>query len=613
MDEAHMEIKLFENALVHNAQQAVENQQRLQALFENARDAILMADEQMRFADANPAACVLTGYHREELLKLRVQDVTPLRNQSLLQEIWQNLISSGKLDGEYEIQRKDGTIITVEFRAVANIVPGLHMAILHDITARKLAEESMRKAQALTDSVLASVADTYILLDRQWRYLDVNEAAVRAIGKPREQILGGTLWELYPDILGTELEHQYHRAMDERIPVSFEFHYSRLDTWWDNRFYPIPEGLAIFATEITERKRAERVRSQLAAIVDSSDDAIISKSLDGVILSWNKGAERLYGYSAEEMIGQSISILIPPERPTELHEIMERLKQGEVIRHYETSRMRKDGANIAVSVTLSPVRDSSTRIIGAAAIGHDITRRKQAEAAQKGLYEQVLDAEKQLHQLANHLQTTREEERARLAREIHDQLGQALTALKMDLAWLIKRFPHEQSAWREKALSMSTLIDETVLAVRQIATDLRPGLLDHLGLVAAIEWHVHEFTRRTDIVCDLDLEEIKPVLEDGLATQLFRVIQEALTNIARHAQATQLTITLTTDIQTIILCIEDNGRGIQQNEMNSSKSLGLLGIRERALAYGGQFQIQGQNGKGTRLEVRIPRQAGGNH
>src|SRR6185369_5601446 len=180
------------------------------------------------------------------------------------------------------------------------------------------------------------------------------------------------------------------------------------------------------------------------------------------------------------------------------------------------------------------------------------------------------DGEKQLHHLANHLQTTREEERAYLAREIHDQLGQALTALKMDLAWLIKRFPPEQSALKEKAASMGNLVDETVVAVRRIATELRPGLLDHLGLIPAIEWHVHEFTQRTDIICDLELEEIKPALENGLATQLFRIIQEALTNIARHAQATQLQITLTTEAETIVLCIEDNGLGIQRSEITNS-------------------------------------------
>jgi PAS domain S-box-containing protein len=364
--------------------------------------------------------------------------------------------------------------------------------------------------------------------------------------------------------------------------------------------------------DVTERKRAEQARSQLAAIVDSSDDAIISKSLDGMILSWNRGAERLYGYSAEEIIGKSISILIPPERPNELQEIIEHLKGGEVIQRYETTRMRKDGTRIDVSVTLSPVWDASGRIVAASAIGHDITRRKQAEAEQKRLYEQVRDGEKQLRHLANHLQTTREDERGYLAREIHDQLGQALTALKMDLAWLSKRFPNEPSALKEKAASMGNLIDETVVVVRRIATELRPGLLDHLGLVAAIEWHAQEFTRRTDIICELELEEIQPAVEAGLATQLFRIIQEALTNIARHAQATQLKIMLRTDKQTITLCIEDNGRGIQQNEMNNSTSLGLLGIRERALAYGGQFQIQGRSGKGTRLEVRIPRQAGSN-
>jgi len=608
-----METELFEKARLSTPQETMENQRRLQAVFDNALDTILMVDDNMCFVDVNPAACSLTGYERDELLELGIPHITPVHNQSLLRELWQNLSSIGKLDGEYELQRKDGMIITVEFRAVANIVPGIHFAILHDISARKVAEEAMRRAQSRTESVLASVADAHLLFDRQWRYLYVNEAAVRAIGRAPEQILGCTIWELYPEIIDTELETQYHRVMDERIPVSFEFYDARNDRWWEDRFYPAPEGVAVFATEITERKRAEQALSQLAAIVDSSNDAILSKSLDGTIMSWNRGAELLYGYPAAEMIGRSISILIPPDRPKELQEIMERLKRGEVLRSYDTTRLKKNGGQLDVSVTISPVQDASGQIIGASAIGHDISERRHAEAEQQRLYERVMEGEKQLRHLAGYLQTAQEKERAYLAREIHDRLGQALTALKMDLAWLSKRFPDGQPALKEKAASMRSLIDETVLAVRRVATELRPGLLDHLGLVAAIEWQAQEFHRRTDIVCNLELAEIKPVLEDGLATQLFRIVQEALTNIARHAQATQIKIRLTMQAETILLSIEDNGLGIHPGDITNSKSLGLLGMRERALSYGGQFHIRGQRGKGTSLEIRIPRQAGGNN
>ena len=167
-------------------------------------------------------------------------------------------------------------------------------ALKKDVTERTQSEELLREAQRRTESILASVTDTHIVFDRQWHYAYVNDAAVRAIGRAREQIIGRTLWEVFPDIVGTEIERQYRRAMDERVTVVFEFHYLTLDSWWDNRFNPVPEGLAVFATDITERKRAEAERAQLAAIVRSSDDAIIAETLDGIILSWNQGAVRMY-------------------------------------------------------------------------------------------------------------------------------------------------------------------------------------------------------------------------------------------------------------------------------------------------------------------------------
>jgi PAS domain S-box-containing protein len=491
-----MEIKLSDNELGSHIPDTIDRASYLNALFENSLDAILMANDEQRFVEANPAACSLLGYTRKELIRFRVGDLTPPSNLQFLPELWRQFMSVGMLSGEYSLVCKNGSLVTTEFRAVANIVSGLHMAILHDIT---------------------------------------------------------------------------------------------------------------------ERKCADQIRSQLAAIVDSSDDAILSKSLDGIILTWNKGAERLYGYSTEEIVGQSISMLIPPEKPNELQEIVEHLKKGDVLQRYETKRIKKNGDRIDVSITLSPVRDASGHIVGGSSIGQDITKRKLAESEQERLYKQVQAGERQLRRLAGYLQSTQENERAHLAREVHDQLGQALTSLKMDLVWLTKRIPSEQPALKEKAANMATLIDETVFAVRRIATELRPGLLDHLGLVAAIEWQVQEFARRTNIRYGLELEEIKPALEDGLATQLFRIVQEALTNIARHAQATQLKIRLTAAAQTIVLVIEDNGLGIQQSQISESKSLGLLGMRERALALGGEFHIRGKAGKGTRLEIRTPRQAGGSH
>lgn len=234
----------------------------------------------------------------------------------------------------------------------------------------------------------------------------------------------------------------------------------------------------------------------------------------------------------------------------------------------------------------------------------DISERKHVE-------EELKSSREQLRELAAHLQSVREEERTWIAREIHDELGQALTGLKMDLAWLDKRLRQgigEAStvALSEKLRSMTRLVDATIQTVRRIATALRPGILDDLGLMAAIEWLVVEFQERTKIRCNLHLPSEDVSVDPERASAVFRILQEILTNVARHAQASRVEIHLIHDGAILFLDVLDNGKGITREEIGNTKSLGLLGMRERALILGGQFQISGTPGKGTRVMVRIP-------
>jgi signal transduction histidine kinase len=211
-----------------------------------------------------------------------------------------------------------------------------------------------------------------------------------------------------------------------------------------------------------------------------------------------------------------------------------------------------------------------------------------------------------LRALASRLQSIREEERTTVAREIHDQLGQALTGLKMDVALLSRRLPEDQKALADAMKAMETSVDDTIRLVRKIATELRPGVLDDLGLVAAIEWQVEDFKNRTGIQSELSSALDDSDLNRDLATALFRILQETLTNIVRHAQATCASIGIKRDDDFIIMTVEDNGKGITEREIHDPKSLGLLGIRERALIFGGEAHIIGAKGKGTAVVVKIP-------
>ncbi len=219
--------------------------------------------------------------------------------------------------------------------------------------------------------------------------------------------------------------------------------------------------------------------------------------------------------------------------------------------------------------------------------------------------ERLRASEEMLRALAAREQSVREEERARIAREIHDQLGQALTGLKMDLTWLNARLPAQKGV-AEKVKSMFGLIDDTIQSVRKIATLLRPEVLDQLGLAAAVGWQAREFQARTGIRCKVSVPSDAVAAGPELSTAAFRIFQELLTNVARHARATRVDVALRADGGRLVLEVQDNGKGISEAEVSGSRSLGLLGMRERATAFGGSVEFAG--GKGTRVSVVLPLQ-----
>jgi signal transduction histidine kinase len=223
--------------------------------------------------------------------------------------------------------------------------------------------------------------------------------------------------------------------------------------------------------------------------------------------------------------------------------------------------------------------------------------------------EQLRESHERLRQLSVYLQTVREEERTRIAREVHDELGQALTGCKLDLAWIASKLPKEKDLkpLQEKTRALVAHIDSTIKMVRRIATELRPGILDHLGLAEALEWQANEFQTRTGIKCDVHASLPDLDLDQDLNTAFFRIFQETLTNIIRHAGATHVTVHLKERDERIILDVKDNGRGISQEEISNTRSMGLLNMRERAGLLGGDFKIApGSGGKGTKVTVSIP-------
>ncbi len=359
-----------------------------------------------------------------------------------------------------------------------------------------------------------------------------------------------------------------------------------------------------------------------------SDYAIILLDPEGLILSWSAGAERIEGYKSEEIIGRHFAAFyrredIRQNKPKKL--LDDAASAGRVVD--EGWRLRKDGTKFWANVVITALRDPAGRLCGFGKVVRDATRRKRAEEGLRNLNErldervqertsqlaqtnrELRDSLEQLHQLAARLQAVREDERTTIAREIHDDLGQSLTAMKMDLVWIMQRLSGGDKGLHTRAQSMLKVIDDAIISVRRIATTLRPGMLDDIGLAAAIEWQAQDFQERSGIKCILDIRAENLVLDDEHATAVFRTFQETLTNVARHSGATRVTVKLKDSPQELVLEVRDNGRGFDTGAEGSKKSFGLLGMKERALLLGGTCDIKGDPGRGTTVTLRVPSQS----
>jgi PAS domain S-box-containing protein len=371
------------------------------------------------------------------------------------------------------------------------------------------------------------------------------------------------------------------------------------------------------AAERSLRESEERFRHLVSSV---KDYAIFMLNPAGEVISWNEGAERIKGYKKEEIIGRNISVFYTAEE-LQRGEPQNNLSRAREYGRFENEgeRVRKDGSVFWANVIINAIYDTKGELMGFAKVTRDITERKKLELQRQQFNEELeeqvkkktaelTDSYQEIRELASHLQDVREEERASIAREIHDELGQQLTGLKMDLSWIAKRkMVQDDIEAKQKAVIILNLLDTAIKTVRKIATDLRPSILDDLGLIAAIDWQSGEFGRRSGISTEFISTMPEFRYSSRIAIGLFRICQESLTNVARHAEASKICISLQEqDKDNILLKIEDNGKGFEVRQIGDKKTLGLLGMRERTLMMGGEFRIESDPGKGTTLFVTVP-------
>ena len=490
----------------------------------------------------------------------------------------------------------------------------LYLQVRH----RQTANRAVHRLEARVSDVVESAMDPIITVDDNQCVVAFNAAAEKVFRWPRGAVVGQPLDKLIPERfrqghhahierfgeagvttrrMGGQTVLMALRANGEEFPIEASIsHHTE-----DNR-----KLFTVILRDITERVRAEeslmRSEARLRGILDSAMDAIITIDANQHVALFNVAAEAMFGCPREQAIGAPLAWFIP-ERMREGHADHVRRfgESGTASRRMGALRivtgLRRNGEEFPIDASISQVTEHGMKFY--TVILRDVTARMQAEVA-------LRRSKEELQELGAAADVAREQEKNRIARELHDELGQALTMLQMDIAWCKQKLPAGEDDFARRLDKMAGLLTGTVAATRRIAADLRPLLLDDLGLLPAVESLVENFIQRTGVTCELAVSNPGMQLPGAHSTAVFRVVQEALTNVAKHAEAQHVEVAIEQGPTEVTVSIRDNGRGFSPQEPRKAGSFGLVGVRERAYLIGGDATITSAHGKGTSIELRLP-------
>jgi PAS domain S-box-containing protein len=607
---------LLLNRREQSKEELITEKNYLANLVEQTSDAILSTDANFIIRSWNKGAEEIYGYKKEEVsgkplgsfLKSTLDADT---SQKLLVE----LQNRGYYNAEYIFFNKQQQPIHVQasvtvLRNSDSEITG-YVAVHRDMSERKQLEKQLKEFNEQLElqvqektaelrNVFERISDAFIGIDNNYNVVYLNKRAELLFESRVTEVANPSVYQLFSDSDG-EVEKAIKEAFHSREYIYLDTWFAQFQKWFEVNIYPSPSGLSIYIRDITIRKQAllalNASEEKYRLFFENSMDGILLTNAQGQIFSANKAATEIFNMTEEEICNGGRSAILDETDPNWPKFFAARKQYGKAqgeLRHF-----RKDGSTFLAETT-SVIFKTASGDEQTNTIIRDITERKRAE-------EDLNESYQQIRRLTAYLQKVREEERARIARDIHDELGQQLTVMKMDIAWMKKRIKngdHESAI--AKMDEMQTILDGTVFSVRRIATDLRPSLLDDMGLIAAMEWEADVFSKRTGIKVNFSKPDTSVAVPEEYVTGLFRILQESLTNITRHAAATQVDIHLKNQNNEFILYIEDNGSGFDMSTATNKKTLGLLGIKERSAMMQGIFTINSQPGKGTKLEVRVP-------
>jgi len=480
-------------------------------------------------------------------------------------------------------------------------------------------EIELREREEKFRALVENTPDLILRFDQDLKTLYVNPAVEQFFNLTPSDFIGNRMQDIVVAELNADEETVQNWSTNLRQTIEtgnehkFEFQYESVEGTRYFYTFVVPEivdddeiqTILAVIREITPLKRAqEEARSNeklLEGIFASLDEAVfLVNPEDRTIITCNQTTEKIFGYTPEELQGENTKLLhVDQERYEEFDEESIPPLESDGTMQTEFQMRRKDGSVFPTEHTVTILKDESGEWSGVVSVVRDITERKRTER-------ELTMSRERLRSLTRHLQSIQEEERQSIARDIHDELGQMLTALQMDAIWLQRKLPDDMPEIYKKTESMYDLVDQSIETIQRISTDLRPSMLDDLGIEAVIQWEADKLEDRSEIECEIDIESDNHTLDEDISIALYRVLQESLTNVLRHAEATKVDISYLVTEDKVILVIKDNGKGISKEAVHNSESFGLSGMRERVEAWDGTFEIYGEDDKGTTVRATIP-------
>jgi PAS domain S-box-containing protein len=570
---------------------------------------------------------VYTGYRESEEYDSRVialrragkTDPTLIENRERkykLDSLRDQIAEFQSLEEALRIQRVETAhsrwTLMVTSCLVLGLGSGIFLAFFTRYHVEKLGTKLLQSEERWT-ATLGSIGEAVIATDSESRVTFLNPVAAALTGWQPEEALNqpiGNVLKLVNETSGMTADNEVLRVLKEKQVLAVANHVDLVTR--DGREIAVEHsaapilaakgkviGVVLVFRDVAERRQEQIATAEQAALLELTQDSVFVIDMDGTVLFWSRGAEAMLGYTKEQAAGKIAHELLCTEFPQPFTEIIAELVR---VGHWEGDLIKttQDGRRVVVAgrwALQQGKRGQAPRVL---VVNSDITERKRGE-------ESLVLQKEQLRALAERLQWVREEDRKQVARDLHDQIGQILTAIKMDMTWMTRHLPESEVEVLDRLRESIQSINDGVKAVRRICSGLRPGVLDDLGLAAAIEWQASEFSSRNGIKCKVSVPPVDLHLDGDRATATFRIFQECLTNVIRHAQAKTVRVDLCQEDENILLVVEDDGIGFHESGVsNALGSLGLLGMKERAQFCGGDVQIFSSPGNGTKVTVRVP-------